>query len=72
MDDQSLYSNALMNYAAKFYEAYMREARTHHQIQTPTWADFVCDPLNKISVFCWVEVARAAIKIEAEVRDNAL
>jgi hypothetical protein len=39
---------------------------------TPTWADFVCDPLNKVSVFCWVEVARIALKIETEVRDNAL
>jgi hypothetical protein len=39
---------------------------------TPTWADFVCDPLNKVSVFCWVEVARAALKIESEVRDGQL
>jgi hypothetical protein len=50
----------------------MQEARARHKITTPTWADFVCDPLNKVSVFCWVEVARVALKIETEVRDAQL
>jgi hypothetical protein len=72
MDSESLHSNALMNYAGLLYSAYMKEARAHHNMTTPTWADFVCDPLNKVSVFCWVEVARTALKIETEVRDNAL
>jgi len=72
MDNESLHSNALMNYAGILYESYMREARFYHKMDTPTWADFVCDPLNKISVFCWVEVARVALKIETEVRDAQL
>ncbi len=72
MDSESLHSNALMNYAGLLYSAYMREARAHHNMTTPTWADFVCDPLNKVSVFCWVEVARIALKIETEVRDAQL
>jgi hypothetical protein len=72
MDSESLHSNALMNYAGLLYSAYMKEARAHHNITTPTWADFVCDPLNKVSVFCWVDVARVAIKIETEVRDGQL
>jgi hypothetical protein len=72
MDSESLHSNALMNYAGLLYSAYMKEARAHHNMTTPTWADFVCDPLNKVSVFCWVEVARVALKIETEVRDAQL
>jgi hypothetical protein len=72
MDSESLHSNALMNYAGLLYSAYMKEARSHHNMTTPTWADFVCDPLNKVSVFCWVEVARVALKIETEVRDAQL
>ena len=72
MDSESLHSNALMNYAGLLYSAYMQEARAHHNMTTPTWADFVCDPLNKVSVFCWVEVARVALKIETEVRDAQL
>jgi hypothetical protein len=72
MDSESLHSNALMNYAGLLYSAYMKEARAHHNMTTPTWADFVCDPLNKVSVFCWVEVARIALKIETEVRDAQL
>ena len=72
MDSESLHSNALMNYAGLLYSAYMREARAHYNMTTPTWADFVCDPLNKVSVFCWVEVARVALKIETEVRDAQL
>ena len=61
-----------MNYAGLLYEAYMREARSCYKMDTPTWSDFVCEPLNKVSVFCWVEVARAALKIESEVRDGQL
>jgi hypothetical protein len=72
MDNESLHSNALMNYAGLLYSAYMREARARHKITTATWSDFVCDPLNKVSVSCWVEVARVALKIETEVRDAQL
>jgi len=72
MDSESLHSNALMNYAGLLYSAYMKEARARYNMTTPTWADFVCDPLNKVSVFCWVEVARVALKIETEVRDAQL
>jgi len=62
-----------MNYAGLLYSAYMKEARAHYKhMSTATWADFVCDPLNKVSVFCWVEVARIALKIETEVRDAQL
>jgi len=66
------HSKAMMTYAGQLYDAYMKEARARYNLPTPTWADFVCEPLNKVSVFCWVEVARVAIKIETEVRDNAL
>jgi hypothetical protein len=72
MDNESLHSNALMHYAGLLYSAYMQEARSYHKMSTPRWADFVCDPLNKVSVSCWVQVARAALKIEAEVRDAQL
>jgi len=72
MDNEPQHSNALMNYAGLLYSAYMKEARAHHKITTPTWADFVCEPLNKVSVSCWVEVARVALKIETEVRDAQL
>jgi hypothetical protein len=62
-----------MNYAGLLYSAYMREARAHYShMSTATWADFGCDGVNKVSVFCWVEVARVALKIETEVRDAQL
>jgi hypothetical protein len=38
----------------------------------PTWAEYVCDPMNKRRVEAWVDVARVAIKIETEVRDGQL
>ena len=66
-------SNALMSYAGRLYTAYMAEAKSSFtELATPTWADFVCDPLNKVSVACWVAVARVAIKLENDARDEAL
>ena len=62
-----------MNYAGALYLAYMGAARKEWpEIFAPAWADFVCDPLNKVSVKCWIAVAKVAVKMENDARDNAL
>ena len=68
------HSKAMMTYAGMLYEAYMAVCGGKDWLDKPfpTWAEYVCDPMNKRRVEAWVDVARVAIKIETEVRDNAL
>lgn len=70
---ETIHSNALMNYAGILYSAYMTAAKKELAgIYAPTWPDFVCDPLNKVSVGCWIAVAKVAVKMENDARDSAL
>ena len=70
---EQTHSNALMNYAGALYSAYMAAAkREFTALNAPTWPDFVCDPLNKVSVGCWIAVAKVAVKMENDARDSAL
>jgi len=68
------HSKAMMTYAGMLYKAYMKGCGGKDWLDKPfpTWAEYVCDPLNKRRVEAWIDVARVAIKIETEVRDNAL
>ena len=62
-----------MSYAGSLYSAYMAEAKKEWpEISAPLWANFVCDPLNKVSVGCWIAVAKVAVKMENDARDGAL
>lgn len=70
---EQTHSNALMNYAGALYAAYLTAAKEHHQkMRITSWPDFVCDPLNKVSVGCWIAVAKVAVKMENDARDNLL
>ena len=70
---ETTHSNALMNHAGALYSAYMAAAkREFTALNAPTWPDFVCDPLNKVSVGCWIAVAKVAVKMENDARDSAL
>ena len=70
---EQTHSNALMNHAGALYSAYMAAAKKELAgIYAPTWPDFVCDPLNKVSVGCWIAVAKVAVKMENDARDSAL
>ena len=71
---EQTHSKALMAYAGQLYDAYMRGCGGIDWLDKPlpSWADYVCNPNNKRRVEAWVDVARVAIKIETEVRDNAL
>ena len=70
---EQTHSNALMNYAGALYSAYLNAAKEHHsEMSITSWPDFVCDPLNKVSVGCWIAVAKVAVKMENDARDSAL
>ena len=70
---EQTHSNALMNHAGALYAAYLSAAKEHHpEMSITSWPDFVCDPLNKVSVGCWIAVAKVAVKMENDARDNAL
>lgn len=67
-------SNALMSYAGQLYEAYMKGCGGLDWLDKPlpTWAEYVCNPENKRRVEAWVAVARVAIRLENDARDEAL
>ena len=71
---ETTHSKALMAYAGQLYDAYMTGCGGLDWLEKPlpSWADYVCNPNNKRRVEAWVDVARVAIRIETEVRDNAL
>lgn len=70
---ETTHSNALMNHAGALYAAYLNAAKDHHpEMSITSWPDFVCDPLNKVSVGCWIAVAKVAVKMENDARDSAL
>ena len=68
------HSKAMMTYAGMLYEAYMAGCGGIDWMDKPlpTWAEYVCDPMNKRRVEAWIDVARVAIRIETEVRDGQL
>jgi hypothetical protein len=71
---ETTHSKALMAYAGQLYDAYMTGCGGIDWLDKPlpSWSDYVCNPNNKRRVEAWVDVARVAIRIETEVRDNAL
>lgn len=70
---EQTHSKALMTYAGQLYDAYLNAAKEHHpEMRITSWPDFVCEPLNKVSVGCWIAVAKVAVKMENDARDNAL
>jgi len=70
---EQTHSNALMNHAGALYAAYLNAAKEHHpEMSITSWPEFVCDPLNKVSVGCWIAVAKVAVKMENDARDNSL
>ena len=71
---EQTHSKALLAYAGQLYDAYMTGCGGIDWLDKPlpSWSDYVCNPNNKRRVEAWVDVARVAIRIETEVRDNAL
>lgn len=69
-----MHSKALLTYAGQLYTAYTQSVASedYDAKLIPRWDQFVCDPMNKRRVEGWIDVARVAIKIETEVRDEAL